>query len=281
MRKTVLVTGASSGFGKAIALKFLGEGWNVLASMRTPDPALYPADDGLRLIRLDVTDPRSVERAVAEGAEAFGRIDALVNNAGIGVMSALEFTPDAVVRDVFETNFFGMIAMCRAMIPVMRGQGGGVILNMTSSMAIAPMPFMSIYGSTKWAIEGFSEALAYELDPFDIRVRLLEPGLAPDTSFGSNAQGRMQGLTPPPYETIAQSYFAAMQDNYPGPFTTVEETAQTAFEAACDLGRQLRYLIGADTKQLHRERKAKSEAEFLHGVRDMFLGVAPSQKDHP
>lgn len=276
MGKTVLVTGASSGFGKAIALKFLAEGWNVVASMRAPDAGSFPIDDRLRLIRLDVTDAQSVAHAIPEALAAFGRIDALVNNAGIGVMSAVEFTPDAVVREVFETNFFGMMAMCRAIIPVMRKQGGGVILNMTSSMAIAPMPFMSIYGSSKWAIEGFSEALAYELDPFHIRVRLLEPGLAPDTSFGRNAQGRMRGLTPPPYMTIAQSYFEAMQENYPGPFTTVEETAQATFDAASDPGRQLRYLIGADTRQLYAERRTSTEAEFLGSIRDMFLDSAGS-----
>lgn len=271
MAKTVLITGASSGFGKVIAQKFLDEGWNVAATMRKPDATLYPQSDRLKLIQLDVTDQSSVERAIASALEAFGAIDVLVNNAGIGVMSAVEFTPDSIVRDVFETNLFGMMRMCRAIAAQMRAQGGGTILNMSSSMALTPMPFMSIYSATKWAIEGFSEALAYELAPFDIAVRVLQPGLAPTTRFGDNSVTGTQSLTPEPYGKIAQSYFSRLQENYPAAFTTEEEVAEDTFAAANQLNPQLRFQIGADTKFWHAKRRALEEGAFLDSIRATFV----------
>lgn len=275
MSKTILVTGASSGFGKAIAETFLERGWNVAAALRRPDPALYPASPNLQQVRLDVTDAGSIAAAVSEVTARFGRVDALVNNAGVGAMSAVEHTPDAVVREIFETNLFGTLAMTRAVIPLMRAQGEGVILNMTSSMALAPMPFMAIYASTKWAIEGLSEAMGYELAPMGIRVRLLEPGLAPDTNFGPSANTRAQGLTPAPYAAIAEASLGRMHSHYPTPLTTLAEVTEATFAAATDPGPRLRYRIGADTEQIWARRLALGDEAFIAEMRSTFVSGEP------
>ncbi len=211
MTRTILVTGTSSGYGKAIAEHFLDRGWNVIATMRRPEPGLIAGiTDRLKVIRLDVTDPDSIAAAIAEGVAQFGEIDVLVNNAGIGLASAVEATPDAVVREIFETNTFGVFAMCRAVIPQMRKQRHGVIVNVTSSAAIGPMPLVAVYAGSKCAVEGFTEALSYELHPFGIAARLVEPGYAPTTKFTTNGGPRMEGLIPADYGAFAQACFARM-----------------------------------------------------------------------
>lgn len=270
MTKTVLITGTSSGYGKATAQLFLDRGWNVVATMRQPNQAIFrgPADR-LRVLPLDITDPDSISKAITGGIAAFGAIDVLVNNAGIGLMSAFEVTPEHVLREVFETNTFGLMSVCRAVIPHMREQSKGVIINVTSSAGIAPMPMVAIYTASKCAVEGFSEALSYEMGLLGIRVRLVEPGLAPTTNFGPNSAGRMQSLMPPPYDAFAQAYLAKMQ-NYPTAYTTEQETAEAVFSAATDDVDRLRYPVGEDTKLFSALRWTTSEEEYLAKMRKMF-----------
>lgn len=147
MTKTILITGTSSGYGKATAELFLERGWNVVAAMRRPDPALFAPSDRLKLVQLDVTDPASINRALSDAVIAFGAIDVLVNNAGIGMASAFEVTPDAALRELFETNTFGTFAMCRAIIPILRKQNGGTIVNVTSSVTLGVMPLVAGYAA--------------------------------------------------------------------------------------------------------------------------------------
>src|ERR1700754_3298197 len=196
MTSTVLITGTSSGYGKAIAQLFLDRGWNVLATMRRPDPAVFPASDRLKLLPLDVTDAGSIDRAIAEGLATFGAIDVLVNNAGIGMASVVEATPDHIVREIFETNTFGVFATCRAIIPQMRNQGRGVIVNVTSSSTIGVMPLVAIYTASKSAVEGFTESMSYELEAYGIKARPVEPGYAQTPHFPANGGPRMQALIP-------------------------------------------------------------------------------------
>jgi NAD(P)-dependent dehydrogenase (short-subunit alcohol dehydrogenase family) len=270
MTKTVLITGTSSGYGKVTAQLFLDRGWNVVATMRRPNQDIFsgPADR-LRVLPLDVADPDSISDAITGGIAAFGAIDAIVNNAGIGLLSAFEVTPEIVLREIFETNTFGVMSVCRAVIPHMRERGKGVIINVTSSAGIAPMPLVAIYTASKCAVEGFSEALSYELGLLGIRVRLVEPGLAPTTNFGANGAERMQGLTPPPYDVFAQDYFGKMR-NYPAAYTTEQETAEAVFSAATDESDRLRYLAGEDTKLFSALRWTTSEEEYLAKMRKMF-----------
>src|SRR5262245_41857741 len=188
--KTVLITGSSSGYGLETARYFHAQGWNVVASMRSPRADILPRSERLQLVALDVTQPESIARAL----EASGPIDVLVNNAGIGLLGAFEATPMATTRELFETNTFGTMAMTQAVIPQLRARRSGVIINVTSSATLAPMPLVAVYTASKTAIEGFTASLAFELQAFDIRVKLVEPGYGPATGFTHNSGARMQGL---------------------------------------------------------------------------------------
>lgn len=270
MNKTIFITGTSSGYGRGIAMFFLERGWNVVATMRRPDPGVFPgASDRLKIVPMDVTDTDSIANAIAEGVAHFGAIDVLVNNAGIGLASVVEATPDAVIREIFETNSFGVFATCRAIIPQMRRQGHGVIVNVTSSAAIGPMPLVAVYTASKSAVEGYTESLAYELHRFGIRARLVEPGYAPTTNFTANGGPRMQGLIPADYGDFAQACFQKMA-NYPTPYCTEAEVAEATFAAATDEGRAIRYPAGPDSRMLAELRWSTSEDRYLARMREMF-----------
>jgi len=244
--KTVLITGCSSGYGLETARHFHSQGWNVVATMRTPREQLLPASDRMRVVALDVTDPSSIAAAIA----AAGPIDVLVNNAGIGLLGAFEATPMATVREVFETNTFGVMAMTQAVLPQMRARRSGVILNVTSSATLAPFPLVAAYTASKTAIEGFTASLAHELAEFDIRVKLVEPGYGPGTNFAANGGERMSGLITEPYASYAQSVFASFAN--PDAVTTGADVAEVVWRAANDKSSRLSYAAGADAVALAR-----------------------------
>lgn len=241
---TVLITGCSSGYGLATARRFLDEGWNVLATMRSPREDVLPPSDRLRVLALDVTDPASVAGAV----EAAGPVDVLVNNAGIGAVGAFEATPMATVRDLFDTNAFGVMAMTQAVIPQMRLRGSGVIVNVTSSVTLAAMPLAAAYTASKAAIEGFTGSLALELGFFGVRAKLVEPGYGPGTQFTSNGIERMAGLIPAEYQAFAAPIFEEFET--PGVVTTPGDVADVVYQAATDPSDRLRYAAGADAVAL-------------------------------
>jgi len=263
---TLLITGCSSGFGRATAALFLERGWNVIATMRSPQSGLLAASDRLLVTALDVTRPASVSAAIAEGIARFGGIDVFVNNAGIGLFGAHEAVSDAVVREVFETNTLGVMAANRAIIPHLRERGAGTIINVTSSAGIAPMPLVAAYTASKWAIEGFSESLAYELGLFGVRVKIVEPGLSPTTGFAANSGGRCDNTIPADYAAHAGRYLRSLQD-YPTAYTTADDVAGAVFAAATDGRDQLRYPAGADSVLLAELRRSLPEAEFLARMR--------------
>ena len=267
--KTVLITGCSSGYGKATAGHFLKQGWNVVATMRKPDAALLGgASEHLRVLPLDVTDDDSIAAAVRDGIAAFGQIDALVNNAGIGLLSAFEVTPTATIREVFETNTFGTMAMTQAVIPSMRECGEGVIVNVTSSVCFAGMPLVAPYAASKFAIEGFTEALFFEMEAVGVRVKLVEPGYGPGTAFTANGMGRMNGLVSPPY----QAYAAQLMEQFatPGAVTTSDQVAEAVFAAATDESETLRFPAGPDSAHLANMRWNSTDAQFLTNMRAML-----------
>ena len=242
--KTVLLTGCSSGYGLATARHFLAQGWNVVATMRTPRQDLLPRSDRLRVLPLDVTHPASIAAALA----ASGPIDVLVNNAGIGVVGAFEATPMATTREVFETNTFGVMAMTQAVLPQFRARRAGMVVNVTSSVTLAPMPLTAVYTASKVAIEGFTAALAFELEAFNVRVKLIEPGYGPTTRFAQNGGTRMQGLIPEAYAAFAQPIFAAFAT--PAAVTTESDVAEVVWRAANDVSGRLRFPAGADAVAL-------------------------------
>jgi NAD(P)-dependent dehydrogenase (short-subunit alcohol dehydrogenase family) len=234
---TVLITGTSSGYGLETARHFLERGWDVIATMRTPREDLLP---GARVLALDVTDPDSIAAAVA----AAGPIDVLVNNAGIGLLGAFEATPMATVRELFETNTFGVMAMTQAVIGQMRERGAGVIVNVTSSAVLVPFPLVAAYTATKTAIEGFSGVLALELAEVGVRVKVVQPGYGPDTQFTANGMARMDGLITPAYEPFARRVMSGVGDR--GPVTQATDVAEVVWEAAHDTSERLRFPAGAD-----------------------------------
>lgn len=268
MTSTVLITGCSSGFGLATAKLFLARGWNVVATMRSPSSTLFDKSDRLLLAALDVTDPDSISKAIANGIARFGRIDVLVNNAGVGLFGAAEATPDDVIRQVFETNTFGVMATARAIIPHMRERGSGTIVNVTSSVGIAPMPLVAAYTASKYAIEGFSESLAYELGVFGLRVKIVQPGLAPTTSFASKSGGRTSDLLPAAYAEFAGRYMKSMQD-YPTAYTNEGDVATAVYAAATSDDDKLRYPAGADSVMLAELRQSLPEHAFMDRMRIM------------
>tara|TARA_R110002020_G_scaffold87764_6_gene216065 strand:- start:1202 stop:1963 length:762 start_codon:yes stop_codon:yes gene_type:complete len=241
--KTILITGCSSGFGLDIARYFLDRDWNVIATMRTPQADLLPVSDRLRILPLDVTDAASISQAIADA----GPIDVLVNNAGIGWLNALEGTPLEVVRDVFETNTFGTMAMIQAVLPQFRARREGMIVNVTSSVTYAPLPLLSVYTASKAAVNAFTDSLALELAPFNIAVRIVLPGAAPGTSFGKTARARIEGRGgfPEAYADYAQAVMGQMQ-NMTGTLTQSTDVAEAVWRAATDANAPMRLPAGAD-----------------------------------
>lgn len=236
---TILVTGCSSGFGLETARHFLERDWTVIATMRSPREEVLPASRRLRVLQLDVTDADSIARAMA----AAGPIDALVNNAGGGLMGALEGTSLDAVRAVFELNTFGTMAVTQAALRGLRAQGSGVIVNISSAITLNPLPLLSIYTASKAAIEAFSENLALEVEPFGVRVRLVIPGRAPETSFSATARGRSQNGIPEAYADWARQVFAAPSS---AEVTTASEVVQAVWRAVTDPSSSLRTPAGAD-----------------------------------
>jgi NAD(P)-dependent dehydrogenase (short-subunit alcohol dehydrogenase family) len=238
--QTVLITGCSSGFGLDTARYFLERDWRVIATMRTPREDVLPRSDRLRVIALDVTDPRSIRQAV----DAAGPIDVLVNNAGIGYLNALEGTSMDTAREIFETNTLGTIAMTQAVLPQFRERRSGVVVNVTSSVTLRPLHLLSVYTASKAAVNAFSESLALELEQFGVRVRVVLPGRAPETRFGENAQTRMQSGFPEPYAKLVKSVFEHWQQE--GPVTYSRDVAEAVWRAANDPSSPMRIPAGAD-----------------------------------
>lgn len=244
---TVLITGCSSGYGLATALHFHAQGWKVYAAMRRPQAFrddLAPRSDRFEPLALDVTDPASI----ADALRACGPIDVLVNNAGIGLFGAFEATPMDTVREVFDTNTLGTMAMCQAVLPQFRQRRAGVIINVTSSAVLTPMPLVAAYTASKSAVEGFTASLALELAEFGIRARLVQPGYAPTTRFAANGSLRMQGLVPEAYAGYAQQVFALLTEMKA--FTTEADVAQAVWLAATEARGPLRRPAGADAVAL-------------------------------
>ena len=245
---TVLITGCSSGYGLETARHFHAQGWTVIATMRTPREDILPLSPRVRVLPLDVTGPDSIAAVI----DAAGRVDVLVNNAGIGVIGVFEATPMATVREVFETNTFGVMAMTQAVLPQMRARNAGVIVNVTSSVTLAPMPLAAAYTASKMAIEGFTASLAHELAAFNVRVKLVEPGYGPTTRFTSNGGSRMEGVFPEAYAAFTDPILASFAQ-----VTTVTKEADVAeavYAAATDTSGQLRFPAGPDAVALAQSR---------------------------
>lgn len=245
MKKTILITGTSSGYGKATAELFLSRDWHVIATMRRPDPAMF--DDGsgrLRVVPLDVTSGESIAKLI----ESAGPIDVLVNNAGVGGVGAFEAMPVSLIRTLIETNTIGVMAMTQAVIPQMRERRSGAIVNVTSSVTLGDFPLAALYTGSKQAIEGFSASLAHELGHFGVGVKLVEPGYAPTTRFGANAIVPVEDLIPPEYTEFARPILEAFAK--PALVTKESDVSEAIWNAVHDTAGQLRFPAGPDAVAL-------------------------------
>jgi len=242
--KTVMITGCSSGFGLETARYFLEQGWKVIATMRIPQEGHLPQSDRLRLLALDVTSQQSIDRAISDA----GDIDVLVNNAGVGMLNALEGVSPEAVREIFATNTLGTIAMTRAALPQFRQRRAGAIVNVTSAVTLKPLPLLAVYTASKAAVNAFTESLALELAPFNIRVGLVLPGRSPATRFGENAQ-RIMGAIPAEYAAFSQQIFHGMQDER-AKVTRPEDVAQAVWQMATDPDTPIRLPAGEDAREM-------------------------------
>lgn len=241
--KTVLITGCSSGFGLETARYFLARDWQVVATMRTPRADVLPPSDRLRVLALDVTDPESIRKAV----EAAGSIDVLVNNAGFGAASPAELVPIETVREVFETNTIGTIALTQAVLPQFRQRKAGVVVNVTSSVTLKALPLLAAYRASKAAVNAFTESMALELEQFGVRVRLVLPGRAPETRFAENARAHVHGFDHLAYAELAKSVLARLEDAS-APTTHAEDVAEAVWRAATDPSSPMHIPAGADAE---------------------------------
>jgi NAD(P)-dependent dehydrogenase (short-subunit alcohol dehydrogenase family) len=238
MAKTILITGASSGIGRATALYFAEKGWNVAATMRDPakaDPVLqHPL---ISPFALDVTNADSITQAIDATLSRYQKIDVLLNNAGYGLFGPIEALADQQIQQQFATNLFGLIEVTQHILPVMRDAGGGLIINVSSIVGRFALPYASSYVATKFAVEGLSESIRYELEPFHIRVKLIEPGSIA-TEFG---KGSKQTAASDPYRTSMNKFLAVFaKGNSAG--ATPDEVAKVIYRAANDSSNRLRYL---------------------------------------
>lgn len=243
----ILITGCSSGFGLAIAQKFVSEGWDVIATMRSPRYDLLPSNDRLETLPLDVTSADSIAKVV----EAAGPIDALVNNAGVGMLNVLEGTEISKIRELFETNVFGAMAMTKAALPQMRVRRAGVIVNVSSAVTLRPLPALSVYSASKAALNAFTESLALEAALFGIRAKLVLPGSAPTTGFGKNAISRMGMEIPEPYEAYVHDYLSKLRSN--NEVTTADEVAEAVWRSVTEIDAPMKIPAGADAQTSFRE----------------------------
>ncbi|WP_310392297.1 SDR family oxidoreductase [Hymenobacter sp.] len=270
MPKTVFITGTSTGIGAAAVRLFAQHGWQVAATMRNPADAKFDNLPTVRVYALDVTDGAAVTRAVQQAQQDFGSLDVLVNNAGYGLVGPFEAATDAQIQQQFATNLFGVFAVTRAALPLMRGQQSGVIINITSVGGRTAFPMNSLYHATKFGLDGFSESLWYELAPFGIQVKVVAPG-GVATDFATRS---LQMTTDPandadPYAGQVRSVLEAFGRSG-GNHSTAEQIAEVIFTAATDGTAQLRYIAGDDAKGILSAKSQMSEADFAAMIQKNF-----------
>ena len=272
MKKTVLITGTSSGFGKTTARHFAKNGWNVVATMRRPETEkeLTALDDVL-VNRLDVEDSASITESIQAGIARFGRIDALINNAGFGLFGLFEATPPEKVREQFNVNVFGVMDVTRSILPHFRKNKGGLILNVSSGAGVFTLPMISLYCASKFALEGFSESLSYELASQKIILKIIEPGGVVSTNFGKRSgEEAAHNSSLKDYDAFVADTLAIFAGLRAARLASEEDVAKVIFEAATDGTNRLRYLATTDIAPLAKSRRETSEQEYIAFMKARF-----------
>ncbi|MDA9509391.1 short-chain dehydrogenase [Bradyrhizobium sp. CCBAU 11386] len=263
-QKTAFLTGASSGIGKAAVSALASAGYRVIGTSRRADPDAVV--NGIRMIPCDVTSDESVAVAVARAYSELGQIDLLINNAGVGVTGAAEESSIAQVRSLFETNFHGVVRMTNAVLPIMRAQGGGRILNVGSGLGLIPAPYSAYYSASKHAIEGYSESLDHEVREFGVRVVVIEPA-ATRTPFEASTVPSDMPLAA--YNASRTKYLVAYERAM-AVADTAESVAETIVQAARDKTPRLRYPSGKAARKAAFARRFVPRALFDKILRSQF-----------
>jgi NAD(P)-dependent dehydrogenase (short-subunit alcohol dehydrogenase family) len=268
-RKNVaLVTGSSSGIGFETALLLSKSGFHTYASMRNLEKSKNITEIAsteklpLQVVQLDVNDDRSVKDAIDKIVAEKERIDVLVNNAGYGLFGSLEDISIEEIKAQFETNFFGVIRVTQQVLPVMRKQKSGTIVNVSSVGGRIGVPILSAYQSTKFALEGLSESMLYELEPFRIRVVIIEPGFIRTNIINSSTSAKKALDPKSPYFSLMQkveNHFKSMMENESSP---PEEVAKVILQATTSENPQLRYTVGDDADTIIQARMNMPDKEF-------------------
>jgi len=264
MRKTIFITGCSSGIGRITAKYFQQKGWNVAATVRSnpeQDKELNSLDN-VQVIALDVTKEDTIQSAVQQAVERFGKIDVLLNNAGYGSYGILEATPEQAMRMQFDVNVIGTLLVTKNIIPIMRKQQEGIIINISSMGGKITLPLGTLYHGSKFAVEGLSEALSFELEPIGIQVKLIEPGMI-NTNFEDTV---MKNLNIDPSQTeyapFLEKVMIAIQQAGSGASEAIV-VAEKIYEAATDNKKQMRYIAGVDAEEIIAARKQLDDDSYL------------------
>jgi NADP-dependent 3-hydroxy acid dehydrogenase YdfG len=264
MNKTILVTGASSGIGKATAKLFHDKGWNVIATMRSPEKETELKNlKNVYVTRLDVLQLNTIENAISEGTDKFGKIDVVLNNAGYGLMGTFESAKRESIIRQFGVNVQGLFDVTQAMLPHFRKNKDGMFINISSIGGKMTFPLMPLYHSTKWAVEGFSESLRWEMAQIGVKVKLVEPG-GVATDFGGRSMDMQHNPELSEYNDFVGKLMEAMKASMdPANMSKPEQIAEVIYTAATDDKDTLRYRAGADALQLLDARSNMSDDEFF------------------
>lgn len=272
MANTVLITGASTGIGRATAIYFHEQGWNVIATMRTPKKEQELTQlENMVVSRLDVTDLASIESAIADGIEKFGGIDVLVNNAGYGAYGPLEAFPrDNIVRQ-FDTNVVGLLDVTRAILPHFRKRKEGTVINISSVGGKVTFPLGALYHGTKFAVEGITEALAFEFMQIGCKAKIVEPGSIA-TDFGGRSFDFQNDEGMAEYQRMVSAMLKGLEavlsdTSRVAPPSVV---AEVIFEAATDSTDKLRYTAGYDAEQFLEVREKATDEEYIATINEQF-----------
>lgn len=272
MNKSVLITGCSSGIGRAAAFHFQNRGWGVVATMRSPEKEteLNQLDDVL-VAALDVTCKDSIASAVDKTLTHFGKIDVLVNNAGTGRFIVFEEADETIIRGTFETNILGMMWVTKAILPEFRKNRQGTIINVTSTIPHVGLPFATLYCASKMAVEGFSNALYFELKPIGIHVRLVQPG---STKTNAAMQHELPGQPQiQDYGSICNQVTQFMKHRYESETITMpEKVAEVIYEAAVSRSSRFRFVSGRDAKMANLMERLLPE-HTLKNVASRMMGL--------